>query len=116
MPLSHGELPKLEVLQKTWDNLLVKIERKAEIECGIAKLDSLKQKQDEEKSLYADEECGKEITHQRFLRITMMLKTLNVSPHLASELHEAHCVSLLAPRAKTGLIYRFEVNNYNLNF
>ena len=49
-----------------------------------------------------------------------MLKILNVSPCLAFELREAHSVellvSLLAPRAKTGLIHRFEFTNYNFNF
>ena len=53
------DLPKHENLRKTWDELSEKFREKAEIERGKAKLDSLIQQQDEEKALYANEECGK---------------------------------------------------------
>ena len=57
--LVPGDLPDDQQLEEEWMQLMVKIDRKADIEGGRSKLKELKKRQEEETALYTDEKASK---------------------------------------------------------
>ena len=56
---ANGELHDEKHARKEWDNFLVKLFRKVEIEGGRSKLDEIRKQQQEEETIYTDEFCGR---------------------------------------------------------
>ena len=53
-----GDISSAEQIPETWENLLIKVTRKVEVECDRVKLEQIKTWQAEEEAIYANEFCG----------------------------------------------------------
>ena len=60
---TNGDLHDEKQAREAWDNFLVKLFRKVEIEGGRSKLDEIRKQQQEEETIYTDEVGGKYIVH-----------------------------------------------------
>ena len=63
---TNGDLHDEKQAREAWDNFLVKLFRKVEIEGGRSKLDEIRKQQQEEETIYTDEVGGKCIVHCAF--------------------------------------------------
>lgn len=57
--LAAADLHDEKQARKAWDDFLVKLFRKVEIEGGRSKLDEIRKQQQEEETIYTDEFCGR---------------------------------------------------------